>query len=963
MPEETTVERLKATIARLEAELAALPPQASHRSVVLEGSGANAIIVTGDGNRVAPHAAPPPLLYQAYLSSLENECGELPLAVIEPRFADGHAWGAVRLPDVFVEPAVHAHDRPEAADDGDAWGMRLLRGEAGEQQPATAALAADGRAHAVLLGDQGTGKTTLGHRLCQRLAAARLASAQGAPARPASDDGEKLPAALASLVPIRMVLREAAVALTAQDAKKHGRAALLWDALDQQLASCIGQAAAPALAAELRRRIGQSGAFVLLDGLDEVATTGHRRQRILEAVQDLASQLRDPSRLLVTARPYAYQDRALQLGGFHVFTLAPFDRPRVVAFIEQWYGRPARRLIGWDEKTATVRASRLIAALDARTDLGDLASRPLLLMLMATLDASRSQLPEGRADLFHEITGLLLKRWQQSREVRDAEGRLIQEPGLAAALEADEPKIRQALEALAYAAHLEQQGAEGGDGMPADIQEGAVLLAFKSLLGPLTADGLIAFLRDRAGLLIERRTGVFAFPHRAFQEFLAACHLGRQPDSATTLAQRVKEDPIWWREVALFSISRSFAADVDAGLGRVRRLVPKDVEPGAGDPDATWQTAIIASLACVDLGLRAREHEHPYGEIVARCRGWMRALVEGLALDPRSRHQAGDLLSRLGDPRPGVGTVTIKQGAREQELPDIDWVEVPAGPFQMGSAGDDELADAHEKPQHELDLPRFRIARYPVTHEQYRPFVDDGGYHDQQWWTEAGWAWRKGSNSDLEQLPRALQDLYRGSFERRPKDRRDRPFGWNHPAWGLASRPVVGVTWFEAMAYARWLAARTEGAAWGLSDAGAPRLPTEAEWEKAARGGDGRRWPWGDDFAESRCNSEEAGLGRTSAVGLFEPAGSKRPADLAGNVWEWTTSAWGEKLLEASHFGYRYDPSDGREDPALLVARVLRGGSWYDDKKYVRCAVRGRYLPDDWHFVIGFRLVFSLAEL
>jgi formylglycine-generating enzyme required for sulfatase activity len=213
---------------------------------------------------------------------------------------------------------------------------------------------------------------------------------------------------------------------------------------------------------------------------------------------------------------------------------------------------------------------------------------------------------------------------------------------------------------------------------------------------------------------------------------------------------------------------------------------------------------------------------------------------------------------------------------------------IPAGEFLIGS---DPQADPHsrpnEHPQHTLYLPAYSIALTPVTNRQYQAFVEATGYPQPVNWT--------GGAS---------------------------PVGPDHP--------VVYVTWHDATMYCRW-----------LSEAmGKPyRLPSEAEWEKAARGTDGRIYPWGNAWEAGRCSSREAGTRTTSPVGSY-PRGTSPYGllDAAGNVWEWT----------CSHYAtYPYDPADGREGAAARPPYVLRGGSYYDDARQVRCAVRLTSVYDD----------------
>jgi formylglycine-generating enzyme required for sulfatase activity len=174
--------------------------------------------------------------------------------------------------------------------------------------------------------------------------------------------------------------------------------------------------------------------------------------------------------------------------------------------------------------------------------------------------------------------------------------------------------------------------------------------------------------------------------------------------------------------------------------------------------------------------------------------------------------------------------------------------KVEAGPFTMGSnPKKDRVAPGEEQPQHVVELPDYYIARYPVTVAQFRAFVEDA-----------------------------------------PIDVGDRDLG------AVPNHPVVRVSFDEALAYSRWLTEKLRAAGWTLpvvrarlADGWVMTLPSEAEWEKAARGGDRRIYPWGDEFKVSNANSGRTGLGTTSAVGLFPAGASPCGAhDMSGNVWE-----------------------------------------------------------------------------
>ncbi|MCB0214354.1 MAG: SUMF1/EgtB/PvdO family nonheme iron enzyme, partial [Anaerolineae bacterium] len=254
-------------------------------------------------------------------------------------------------------------------------------------------------------------------------------------------------------------------------------------------------------------------------------------------------------------------------------------------------------------------------------------------------------------------------------------------------------------------------------------------------------------------------------------------------------------------------------------------------------------------------------------------------------------------------------------------------VTIPAGPFLMGTP-ESEMPELEklglkrkvlnrEVPQHEIDLSAYAIQRYPVTNVEFGRFIDEQGYQIRDYWTEAGW-------------------------QQKERDGWTQPRYWADSRWNDPAQPVVGVSWYEAAAYAAWLAAKTNRPY---------RLPTEAEWEKAARGSDGRRYPWGNDWQPESCNNKANGLGRTTPVGQYLPTGDSPfgAGDMAGQVWEWCSSKYGGGG-DKPQFDYPYRPNDGREDVEGTDTRILRGGSWNNDAAVCRCGFRSRGYPYSWDY-------------
>jgi formylglycine-generating enzyme required for sulfatase activity len=278
--------------------------------------------------------------------------------------------------------------------------------------------------------------------------------------------------------------------------------------------------------------------------------------------------------------------------------------------------------------------------------------------------------------------------------------------------------------------------------------------------------------------------------------------------------------------------------------------------------------------------------------------------------NPAARAAVGRALGLVRlDNRRGVGVVI---GANNVALPDFDWVEIPAGEFQYGDESEDAAG-----PQ-KLTLPAFRISRYPVTEGQFQTFLDDPeGFADPRW------------------------------FEGMAAKEDDRPMG--EQAFQFSNHPRDTVNWYQAMAFCRWLSWRM-GHGYDLRNVAdwAVRLPTEFEWEKAARGTDGRIYPYEGDFDPAKGNTRETGINQTSAVGIYPNGASPYGVlDMSGNVWEWCLTDYKNPASEARHENLQTDEW-----------RVLRGGSWVYLLTFARAVSRNYYPPADrGYYSLGFRVL------
>lgn len=241
---------------------------------------------------------------------------------------------------------------------------------------------------------------------------------------------------------------------------------------------------------------------------------------------------------------------------------------------------------------------------------------------------------------------------------------------------------------------------------------------------------------------------------------------------------------------------------------------------------------------------------------------------------------------KAAEPKLGMRQGTASQPQRSDD--GAEMVSVPAGEFWMGSEEND--AYAAEKPRRRVYLDAFRIDKYEVTNALYRRFIDARAYRTPSYWNDSN---------------------------------------WNQP-----NQPVVGVSWDDANAYCIWAG---------------KRLATEAEWEKAARGTDGRKYPWGEQWDANRTNSGESKLGKTVPVGSYSGGVSPYGAhDMASNVWEWVAD-W----YDANY--YLSAPSRNPRGPDSGQLRVRRGGSWYDIPRNMRTSTRSSYGPDVPSSGLGFR--------
>ena len=755
--------------------------------------------------------------------------------------------------------------------------------------------------HLVFIGAAGCGKSTL-----LRLVATILAAGDEALARDElAIEGE--PGALP--LPVFLALRDFEHACQSQPGIYRRDVDGLLCFLDDHFQRWHSDARVPPGFVSGLVRAGR--AWLLLDALDEVADFDHRIT-VRQVIEQLANVF-PGNRLLVTARVAAYSTANTRLDErFTVATVRDLTREQWAPLVERLYAG-----LEADPGVAAERARLLLERIDSAPALQEMVKTPLMVWTATMIHFAERELPEQRAELYRAYVDVLLG--ERLHEEESAESAQVLR-------EARWPMEDRRLY-LTYAAYQVHQEAEdersGGEHQALVIVDERDLV--RRILAPFLADYLglgqhqarreaqdfVALMAERSGLLHPHEEGYSFGDHLTVQEFLAANYLVdnlRGSGEWTEFLQN-HAGQTWWREVFLL-----MAGYLLQWPQQARRFLLAELGklPDEGDAHAyglAWAGRALLEIPAKRVGWHATVRDELARRLVKVL--WQNPPTTSVA----ARVEAGDVLGLVGDPR-FSGEILMPE-----------FIAIPGGRFWMGSEETEEGVRENEVPRHEVELDAFALARYPTSNAMFRCFVEAGGYGEERWWSEAQAAgvW----------LP---DGTVRDWLSEEP---RDTPAYWGDTSLNGSNQPVVGVTWYEAVAYCRWL---TDA----LADGHAYRLPTEAEWERAARGPEGQRYPWGDEWAKGRANTKELNLERTTPVGIFaDGASAEGVLDLSGNVWEWCSTL---------HRAYPYDGSDGREDPGSKDLRVLRGGAYWNDRDAVRCACRSDGVPVGRYDFYGFRV-------
>lgn len=683
--------------------------------------------------------------------------------------------------------------------------------------------------------------------------------------------------------------------------------------------------------------------IILLDAFDELGSQ-KARQAIAEKTGALANLYQNKEHIFVaTARPVGYEGQ-LDKYGFLTYQVQDLDEGSRTRLVRQRFASIAiEESIGKSyQECRTIenqyhdRTGRLLSRIKQNSHLRQLTHNPLLLTLIVMIDAANIDIPERRHELYFECVTVLADTWHREKL---KEARLEETPEAEIITRTEKIKL---LAALAMEMQLRRKEPDEPSLIPRQKAEEIIthLLKdeFKLAVPPneqrpenyhrRLAQELTNGIRVQSGILVEKgydpntNEPLIAFSHLSFQEYLCAKCLVENPELQTVLYQNLT-NPAWQEVVMLY---RAISGDGEV----IQKMLSKDTAQPAGLLLAATCTAeydhgiesavkkqITNRLREQVLKVRSKDQSSFLRSFMKLGRtenmdillSLLKTWDEKFAIslfdtigslefeDSEKRDLAEKLLGLLSSAEQLTIKAKVALGQAVERLGDIRFEQIEPAMFHI-EKGEFLFGDNKAK----KFLPAFEISKYLITNIEYKRFIDATGYSQPENWKD----------------------------------------GFYPP--GKGNHPVVYVSWFDAMAYCRWLSQVSKAK-------NKYRLPTEFEWEKAARGTDGREFPWGKTFDKEKCNSRDSGIGDTSPTGIFQNGISPYGIfDVAGNVWEWTDSSYG--FWDRIKWKIPILKKDSY--------RVVRGGSWGSNFDYFfRCAVRNDDHPVSRVNYVGFRLVRS----
>lgn len=802
----------------------------------------------------------------------------------------------------------------------------------------------------ILKGDPGTGKSTAMQHLALRLVDTLLEEAS-------HDEKLYYPPTLAGAIPIIISFRDLVLSkstASADDAQDTLALSTITDLIKNRIRQdCAFESSSEEQwSSDWRCLTGQGETFVpvvwIFDGFDECYLSHDQREQLSARLNDWIKRLGQGHCVCLTSRPYALNESlttalpTVEIAALLPEAIAHFTQ----AFLQQFgpMAGPGTNVDYWQQ-----RAMALNSYFEATHSVKELAQNPLMLTLLSALYCRESSdperapepaaiLPAERVDLYDKALNVILKRYEEKK----GQGRKQQLVLLKECLNGcDETTQRQQLKNalktlgfLVYSGHA-HNAARLNQPQGLSISAQQILCAFQPYLttppGAQAVDDeaaarhpILQYLYEKTGLLVgdgpaHNPTG-YRMIHRSFDEYLTAQYM---VDLATLadfqmLRASLLEQADWWHEIlklaARYGDAKKSPGDLSTDLlsHLLYSITAGSPGPWAKPPEYlnAWLTLAQAESQRHTSFLSEQPQRQTLRTVLLEH---LEPMLNHSEYPPPIRLRAGLILGHLGDPRPGTGVDPVTQ------LPDIVWTPIPAGEVALDGVDERFSIQAHGF-----------LARYPLTNAQFDTFAQaDDGYKNRQWW-------------------RGFEDQQALDDEQQPVDR------LKYPRWPEANCPRIDITWYEAVAFCRWLTVKLR-----QCDLIVPqeeiRLPNEWEWQQAATAGQpSHLWPGGFKY-EKDLPTDYANfahdLGRTTPVGLFKYSrvvinrtDRHMLEDMAGNVWEWCLNSYGS-------------PRQGWADELNRSnGRTFRGGSWFFSASWARAAYRGSCHPDRRSYHVGVRL-------
>ncbi|MEM7331924.1 MAG: SUMF1/EgtB/PvdO family nonheme iron enzyme [Chloroflexota bacterium] len=666
----------------------------------------------------------------------------------------------------------------------------------------------------------------------------------------------------------------------------------------------------------------------LLDGLDEVRDIALRHQVVQQILNFFALHRQNGNKLIVTSRLVGYRDARLLTDGLLECTIADLDLLAIEHFIDRWLLFVEKKAANSQDLIAE--KETMLKAFRGNHSLKHLATNPLLLTIMILMRRQGVALPKQRVQLYDLFIRTLIKDWNLARNPQQASTTAVSD-------------ILETMQILApLALWMEEDSPGVGLVQREDFRRQLeTICRLRGYEQPATASRqFLDDIKQYSGILVEREDQNISFLHRSFQEYLAAWAIAQRGQSdlvpVVSFIETHLFDVTWWELLRLTVGIIGIVQQREEAAGIILSQL-LDSTAGEGGSGLTLIGQILA-----DIG--------PSGVTTAVYDDILRHLFQALQDDEEI----------VADWRVGIGHAIGQMGKGTTIVNEIQFCFVPDGDFFLGE-------DHFEQRVTALNTP-YWISQYPITHFQFFEFVKDGGYENPAYWAEATAVnrWRPGEVMDWERL----------GWRKQPHD-----YGF---PYNLPNHPIVGVSFYEALAFTRWLEARWQQRGYIERD-WQIQLPSELHWEKAAKGGlqipelpveadvpilisvydaffesltvnpnAKRPFPWGAESPSNHANFRHADnehFDESSNYGRCFPKGQSPMGcyDMSGNVWEWTRS-----LLRP----YPYDPQDGRETEHIQLFHTLaiRGGAFWSPEAQIRTVSRLGRSPNTRSDSIGFRV-------